>query len=104
MKFIDDRRNDPRDRLELMLELTSQLLPATEVYNLYDLILSACADPTLAYMHLFVVAVFADPLPISQISELLGPGQGRDVEKMLVQPRSVINLPTDGHLHVNIYH
>ncbi|KAG1759262.1 hypothetical protein EDD22DRAFT_152249 [Suillus occidentalis] len=104
MKFIDDRHNDPRDRLELMLELTSQLLPGTEVYKLYDLILSTCADPTLAYMHLSVVAVLADPLPISQISELLGPGQGRDVEKVLVQLRSVIDLPTDSSLPVNIYH
>ncbi|KAG2742907.1 hypothetical protein P692DRAFT_20879132 [Suillus brevipes Sb2] len=104
MKFIDDRHNDPRDRLELMLKLTSQLLPGTEVYKLYDLILSTCADPTLAYMHLSILAVLADPLPISQISELLGPGQGRDVEKVLVQLRSVIDLPTDSSLPVNIYH
>ncbi|KIK34223.1 hypothetical protein CY34DRAFT_17872 [Suillus luteus UH-Slu-Lm8-n1] len=104
MKFIDDRHNDPRGRLALMLELTSQLLPGTEVYKLYDLILSTCADPTLAYMHLSVVAVLADPLPISQISELLGPGQGRDVEKVLVQLRSVIDLPTDSSLPVNICH
>ncbi|KAG1776924.1 hypothetical protein EV702DRAFT_1104296 [Suillus placidus] len=39
MKFIDDRHNDPRDRLELMLGLTSELLPGTEVYKLYDCIL-----------------------------------------------------------------
>jgi hypothetical protein len=104
MKFIDDRHNDPRDRLELMLELTSQLLPGTEVYKLYDLILSTCAEPTLAYMHLSVVAVLADPLPISQISELLGPGQGRDVGEVLMQLRSVIDLPTNSSLPVNIYH
>ncbi|KAG2360502.1 hypothetical protein BDR07DRAFT_1461967 [Suillus spraguei] len=87
MKFIDDRGNDPCNRLELMLDLMSQLLPGTEVYKLYDLILSTCADPTLAYMHLSIVAVLADPLPISQILELLGPGQGRDVEKVLMQLR-----------------
>ncbi|KAG2158140.1 uncharacterized protein EDB93DRAFT_746936 [Suillus bovinus] len=104
MKFIDDRHNDPGDRLELMLELTSQLLPGTEVYELYDRILFTCTDPKLAYLYMSVVAVLIDPLPISQISELLGPGQGRDVEKVLVQLRSVIDIPPDNSLPVNIYH
>ena len=104
MKFIDDRDNDPRDRLQLMLELTNDLLPGTEVYELYDSILSTCADPKLAYLHLSVVAALADPLPISQISELLGPGQGRDVETALVQLRSIMDIPTDDSLPVNIYH
>ncbi|KAG0707184.1 hypothetical protein DFH29DRAFT_52040 [Suillus ampliporus] len=104
MKFIDDRNYDPRDRLQLMLELTSELLPGTEVYRLYDSILSTCADPSLAYLHLSVVAALADPLPMSHISELLGPGQGRDVEIVLLQLRSVIDVPTDGSLPVNIYH
>ncbi|KAG1774635.1 hypothetical protein EV702DRAFT_521224 [Suillus placidus] len=104
MKFIDDRNHDPRDRLELMLELTSKMLPGTEVYKLYDRILSTCADPTLAYLHLSVVAALTDPLPLSQISKLLGPGQGRDVETVLTQLRSIINVPTDISLPVNIYH
>ncbi|KAG1790993.1 uncharacterized protein HD556DRAFT_1487730 [Suillus plorans] len=104
MKFIDDPYNDPRDRLHLMLELTSELLPGTEVYELHDRILSTCADPKLAYLHLSVVAALTDPLPISQISELLGPGQGRDVEKVLVQLRSVIDVPPNRSLPVNIYH
>jgi len=104
MKFIDDRDNDPRDRLQLMLELSSDLLPGTEVYELYDSILSTCADPKLAYLHLSVVAALADPLPISQISELLGPGQGRDVETALVQLRSIMDIPTDDSLPINIYH
>ncbi|KAG1765294.1 hypothetical protein EV702DRAFT_1204617 [Suillus placidus] len=104
MKFIDDRNHGPCARLDLMLELTHQLLPGTEVFKLYDLILSTCADPTLAYKHLSVISVLADPLPISQISELLGDGQGRDVEKVLVQLRSIIDLPTDSTLPVNIYH
>ncbi|KAG2115151.1 uncharacterized protein F5147DRAFT_834274 [Suillus discolor] len=104
MKFIDDRHNDPRDRLHLMLELTSELLPGTEVYELYDRILSTCADPKLAYLHLSIVTALTDPLPISQISELLGPGQGRDVEKVLVQLRSVIDVPPNSSLPVNIYH
>ncbi|KAG2158649.1 uncharacterized protein EDB93DRAFT_557539 [Suillus bovinus] len=104
MKFIDDRNHDPRDRLQLMLELTSEMLPGTEVYKLYDRILSTCADPTLAYLHLSVVAALADPLPTSQISKLLGPGQGRDVEKVLTQLRSIIDVPTDSSLPVNIYH
>ncbi|KAG2045987.1 hypothetical protein BDR06DRAFT_965475 [Suillus hirtellus] len=104
MKFIDDRHNDPRDRLQLMLELTSELLPGTEVYKLYDRILSTCADPRLAYLHLSVIAALADPLPMAQISKLLGPGEGRDVESVLVQLRSVIDVPTDSSLPVNIYH
>jgi hypothetical protein len=104
LKFIDDGYNDPRDRLQLMLELTSELLPGTEVYKLYDSILSTCANPTRAYLHLSVVAALADPLPMSQISELLGPGEGRDVEAALVQLRSVMDIPTDSGLPVNIYH
>ncbi|OAX36405.1 hypothetical protein K503DRAFT_301249, partial [Rhizopogon vinicolor AM-OR11-026] len=81
MKFIDDGFNvDPRDRLQLMLKLTNKLLPGTEVYKLYDLILSTCADPKRAYRHLSVVVTLVDPLPMSQISELLGPSEGRDVE------------------------
>ncbi|KAG1788694.1 uncharacterized protein HD556DRAFT_851087 [Suillus plorans] len=104
MKFIDDRKHDPRDRLQLMLELTSEMLPGTEVYKLYDRILSTCADPTLAYLHLSVIAALADPLPMSQISKLLGPGQGRDVETVLTQLRSIIDVPTDSSLPVNIYH
>jgi len=104
VKFIDDGYNDPRDRLQLMLELTSELLPGTEVYKLYDSILSTCADPKRAYLQLSVVAALADPLPISQISELLGPGEGRDVEIALVQLRSVMDIPTDSNLPVNIYH
>jgi hypothetical protein len=104
LKFIDDGSNDPRDRLQLMLELTSELLPGTEVYNLYDSILSTCANPTRAYLHLSVVAALADPLPMSQISELLGPREGRDVEEALVQLRSIMDIPTDSSLPVNIYH
>ncbi|KAG2107703.1 uncharacterized protein F5147DRAFT_613219, partial [Suillus discolor] len=104
MMFIDDRHNDPYNRLELMLKLASDLLPGTEVYKLYDCILSTCADPAQAYLHLSVIAALADPLPISQISKLLGPGHGRDVERVLVQLRSVIDVPTDNTLPVNIYH
>ncbi|KAG2140981.1 hypothetical protein DEU56DRAFT_701213, partial [Suillus clintonianus] len=104
MKFIDDGHNDPRDRLQIMLDLTSQLLPGTEVYRLYDRILSTCADPNRAYMHLTVVATLADPLPASQISKLLGPGEGNDVETTLVQLRSIMDIPTDSSLPVNIYH
>lgn len=33
IKFIDDGYNDHSDRLQLMLELTSALLPGTEVYK-----------------------------------------------------------------------
>jgi hypothetical protein len=105
MKFIvDDGCKDPRDRLQLMLELTSGLLAGTEVYKLYDCILSTCADPKRAYLHLSVVAALADPLPLSQISKLLGPGQGCDTETTLVQLRSVIDIPTDTSLPINIYH
>jgi hypothetical protein len=104
MNFIDDGYNDPRDRLQLMLELTSTLLPGTEMYRFYDHILSTCANPRRAYLHLSVIATLADPLPISQISELLGPGEGRDVESVLVQLRSVMDIPTDSSLPINIYH
>jgi len=105
MKFIvDDEDNDPHDRLQLMLELTSSLLPGTEVYKLYDRILSTWADPRRAYMHLSIVAALADPLPISQISSLLGPGLGRDVQTTLIQLRSVMDIPADSTLPVNIYH
>ncbi|KAG2051909.1 hypothetical protein BDR06DRAFT_570926 [Suillus hirtellus] len=104
MKFIDDGDNDPRDRLQVMLDLASELLPGTEVYELYDRILSTCADPKRAYQHLSIVAALADPLPISQLSKLLGPGLGRDVETALVQLRSIMDIPTDGSLPVNIYH
>jgi hypothetical protein len=104
MKFIHDGYNDPSDQVQLMLELTSELLPGTELYKLYDSILSTCTNPTRAYLHLSVVAALADPLPMSQISELLGPGQGRDVETALIQLRSVMDIPTDSSLPVNIYH
>ncbi|KAG1774718.1 hypothetical protein EV702DRAFT_974333 [Suillus placidus] len=104
MKFVDDGYNDPHSRLQLMLELTSDLLPGTEVYKLYDLILSTCTQSARAFLHLSVVAALADPLPLSQISELLGPGQGRDVETVLVQLRSVMDVPTDSTLPVTIYH
>jgi hypothetical protein len=104
IKFIDDRNHDPRDQLQLMLELTSEMLPGTEVYKLYDRILSTCTNPTLAYLHLSVVAALADPLPMSQISKLLGPGHGGDVETVLTQLRSIINVPIDSSLPVDIYH
>jgi environmental stress-induced protein Ves len=104
IKFIDDGYNDPRDRLQLMLDLTSNLLPGTEVYKLYDRILSTCTDPKRAYLHLSIVSSLADPLPISQISNLLGPGEGKDVESSLIQLRSVMDIPTDSSLPVNIHH
>ncbi|OAX32584.1 hypothetical protein K503DRAFT_805108 [Rhizopogon vinicolor AM-OR11-026] len=101
VKFIDDGYNDPCHRLQLMLDLTSELLPGTEVYKLYDHILS---DPKRAYLHLSVVATLVDPLPISQLLKLLGPGEGRDVERTLVQLRSFIDIPTDSSLPLNISH
>jgi hypothetical protein len=104
MKFIDDQKHDPCDQLQLMLKLTSEMLPGMEVYKLYDCILSTCADLLLAYLHLSVVAALADPLPMLQISKILGPGQGRDVETVLTQLRSIIDVPTDSRLPVNIYH
>jgi hypothetical protein len=72
------------------------------VYKLYDRILSTCAEPTRAYLHLSIVAALADPLPLPQISTLLGPGQGFDVEAMLMQ--SVMDIPEDSTQPVNIYH
>jgi hypothetical protein len=104
MKFVDDGYNDPRDRLKLMLELTNDLLPGTEVHKLYDCILATCSDPGRAYQHLSIVTALADPLPISQISELLGPGQGSDVATALVQLRSFMDIPADRSQPVNIYH
>ncbi|KAG1799442.1 uncharacterized protein HD556DRAFT_128594 [Suillus plorans] len=105
MKFIiDDEDKDPRDLLQLMLELTSKLLPGTEVYKFYDCILSTCADPKRAYMHLSIVAALTDPLPISQISSLLGPGLGRDVQTTLIQLRSFVDIPGASILPVNIHH
>ncbi|KAG2101836.1 uncharacterized protein F5147DRAFT_762614 [Suillus discolor] len=104
MKFVDDGCNDPRDRLELMLDLTNELLPGTEVYELYNRILATCSDPSRAYQHLSIVAALADPLPISQISKLLGPGQGRDVATALMQLRSFMDIPADSSHPVNIYH
>ncbi|KAG1894354.1 uncharacterized protein F5891DRAFT_961643 [Suillus fuscotomentosus] len=88
----------------LMLDLTTKLLPGTEVYNLYNLILSTCSNPNRAYQHLSIVAALADPLPISQISKLLGPGQGNDVATTLKQLRSFMNIPADSGQSVNIYH
>ncbi|KAG2341823.1 hypothetical protein BDR05DRAFT_429068 [Suillus weaverae] len=104
MKFIDDGYHDPCDRLQLMLEFTSELLPGTEVYKLYDCILVTCSDPARAYLLLSIVATLADPLSISQISELLGPGEGKDVKTVLVQLRSMMDIPTDSSLPVNIFH
>lgn len=105
MKFIDgsDSYNNPRDRLRLMLELTSELLPGTEVYRLYDCILETCTNPMQVYVHLSIIAALADPLPMSQISTLLDPSQGWDV-KIALQLRSVMDIPIDGSLPVNIYH
>ena len=74
------------------------------MYKLYDRILSTCADPKRAYLHLSVVAALADPLPISEISKLLSPSEGRDVEIVLVQLQSVMDIPADSNLPVNIYH
>ncbi|KAG1835523.1 hypothetical protein EV424DRAFT_1562480 [Suillus variegatus] len=166
MKFIiNDEDKDPRDRLQLMLKLTSELLPGMEVYKFYDCIISTCADvalddirhspaqpdanpmqtrcsrasaasdpifsrafvlpmscpvvsiptsvqqklftytdPKRAYMHLSIVAALTDPLPISQISSLLGPGLGRDVQTTLIQLWSFVDIPGDSILPVNIYH
>lgn len=104
MKFVDDGYNDPRDRLELMLELTNELLPGTEVYELYKRILSTCSNPNRAYQHLSIVAALADPLPISQISKLLDPGQGSDVATTLKQLCSFMDIPADSSHPVNIYH
>jgi hypothetical protein len=36
INFIDDGYNDPRDRLQLMLELTSKLFPGMEMHKFYD--------------------------------------------------------------------
>jgi len=102
--IIDDRHSNYRDRLQLMLEIMSDLLPGTEVYKLYDCILSTCVDPKRAYMYLSIVAALVDPLPISQISLLLGPGLGMDMGATLMQLRSVMDIPTDSTLPVNIYH
>jgi hypothetical protein len=102
--IIDNKDKDPHNQLQLMLKLMSELLPGTEVYKLYDCILSTCTDPEWAYMHLSIVAALIDPLPISQILSLLGPGLGRDVQTMLIQLRSVIYIPTDSTLSINIYH
>lgn len=51
-----------------------------------------------------LIATLADPLPISQVSKLLGPGQGRNVDKLLTQLRSIIHAPTDSSLPMNTYH
>jgi hypothetical protein len=57
-----------------------------------------------AYQHLSIVATLADPLPISQISKLLGPVEGIDVSTILVQLRSFMAIPDDSSQPVNIYH
>jgi hypothetical protein len=55
-------------------------------------------------MHLSIVAALADPLSISQISTLLGPGLGGNVQTTLMQLRSLVDIPTDTSLPVNMYH
>jgi hypothetical protein len=40
---------------------------------------------------------------MSQISALLGPGLDRDIETVLMQMRSVMDVPTDDSLFPNIY-
>ncbi|KAG1819033.1 uncharacterized protein BJ212DRAFT_1298319 [Suillus subaureus] len=104
MKFIDDGDNDPHEQLQVMLDLASELLPGMEVYKLYNCILSTCTDPKRAYQHLSIITALTDPLPILQLSKLLGPGLGRDIETTLVQLWSVMDIPTNGNLPVNIYH
>ncbi|KAG2132358.1 hypothetical protein DEU56DRAFT_757336 [Suillus clintonianus] len=105
IKFIVcDGYKDPRDRFQLILELKCDFLPGTEVYELYDLILSTCANPKRAYQQLSIVATLKDPLSIPQLSKLLGPGQGSDVEEVLVQLRPIMEIPIDNHLPVNICH
>jgi hypothetical protein len=85
VKFIiDDEDKDPRDRLQLMLKLTSELLPRTEAYKLYDCILSTCADSKRAYMHLSIVATLTDPLPISQFLALFGQGCAENADTVTV--------------------
>jgi len=50
-----------------------------------------------------VVTALMNPLPISQISKLLGPDEGRDVEGVPVQLRSK-DILADRSLPVNIFH
>ena len=104
MKFIGDRDEDPRDRLKLVLNLSCNLLPGTEAYKLFDLILSTCTEPKRAFLLLSIVASLAYPLPISQISKLLGPRKGSDVGMVLMQLRSLVDIPSDSNLPVKISH
>lgn len=53
---------------------------------------------------LSLIVALTDLLSISQISTLVGPGLGRDADKILIQPRSFIDIPTDITLPVNTYH
>lgn len=71
---------------------------------MYNCILATCSDSGRAYQHLSIVATLADPLPISQLSKLLGPGQGSDIATVLVQLRSFVDIPADSDQPVNIYH
>jgi hypothetical protein len=96
IKFIDGGDNDPCDRPHLMLEL-SELLPGTEVYRLYDCILSTCANPERAYLQLFIITAFADPADLTHLKTSLG----RDVETVLAQLRFVIDISYKQHSQVH---
>jgi hypothetical protein len=54
--------------------------------------------------HTYTYLLLLHPLPISQISELFGPDEGKDVEITLVQLQSVMDIPTDSRFPVDIYH
>jgi len=49
--------------------------------------------PTQSKNTFTYVTSLAEPLPILQISKLLGRGEGRDVEIVLVQLWSVMDIP-----------
>jgi len=102
MKFINDGHDDPCDRLQLMLELTSTLLPGTNVYMLYDHIPPTCVDSGRAQLHLLWLRL-RTLFRSLKFRDFLDRIEGKDVEGVLVQLRSK-DILADRSLSVNIFH
>ena len=105
MQFIGDKRGNPLQRLERIVEVKPQASPSpyADLDQLYTQILGMVPDADILRKILGVIVVLFDPLPLGELVNLLSSESG-DILLALEALHSVLLIPAEDNRPVTMYH
>jgi len=105
MQFIGDKRGNPLQRLERIVEVKPQASPSpyADLDQLYTQILGMVPDTDILQKILGVIVVLFDPLLLGELVNLLSSESG-DILLAVEALHSVLHIPAEENRPVTMYH